>query len=79
MEVACGIAARKPGRQPHAFRENSAGGSTQRIRKRDGAKALRCHIQTNAPSVRRLHYWQLENGTLEFSNVVTHDDETIYE
>lgn len=79
MEVACGIALKKQGRQLHPFRENAAGGSPQRTRRRDNAKAWRCNIQTNTPSARRLHYWQLNDGTLEFSNVVRHDEETIFE
>lgn len=79
MEVACGIAGKKYGRSPHRFRENSSGGSPGRVRKRDNAKAWRCNVQTNAPSARRLHYWQLNDGSIELSNVVVHDDETIFE
>ena len=73
MEVACGLAKEVEGRRLHKIRSGSSGNPPDRKRA-DGAVAWRCNIQTNSPSARRLHYWCRQDGTIEFVNVVIHDD-----
>lgn len=58
----------------HAYRTTEAGGSPQRVRGRDGAKAFRADLETNTAAARRLHYWKLPDGTVEFHSVNVHDD-----
>jgi len=75
-QVACERAHEIEGREVHPLGE-SAGGSSQRTRKRDGAKAWRCALQIKTPSARRLHWWRIpgpDGGTLEFASVAVHDD-----
>ena len=73
VEVLTGIANEQTSRQVHRLRTSEAGDTPQRIR-HDGATAWRVNLQVNTPGARRLHYWQLPNGTLELSRVVLHDD-----
>ncbi len=58
----------------HAYRTTEAGGSPQRVRGRDGARAFRADLETNTAAARRLHYWKLPDGTVEFHSVNVHDD-----
>jgi hypothetical protein len=77
MEVACGLAKAIEGRRLHRLRTSTGGNAAYRRRRADGATAWRCNIQTNASSARRLHYWVLLGGTIEFVSVALHDDITI--
>jgi hypothetical protein len=43
-------------------------------RARDGAKAWRGALQVNSPSARRLHWWALPGGGVEFAKVGLHDE-----
>lgn len=43
-------------------------------RAEDGAVCWRAYVEQNAPSARRLHYWKIPGGRIEFSRVVLHDD-----
>lgn len=60
--------------EQHAYRTSNASGSPQRIRSRDRAKAYRANLETNTAAARRLHYYRLPDGTVEFHSVNTHDD-----
>ncbi len=57
----------------HPLRTSDAGDASPRTRD-DGAMLFRLYLQTKTPSARRLHYWQLRDGTIELANVRTHDD-----
>lgn len=74
--VACRRAPTVPSLELHALRTDEAGGSPQRTRA-DGAKAYRASLQAGTPAARRLHYWQLPDGTVELANVTYHDDFSI--
>lgn len=73
VDVATGRVAEIPGRQLHRLREGD-GGSDPYVVRADGATCWRASIEVNAPSARRLHYWQLPGGVVELSRVVLHDD-----
>ena len=57
----------------HRLRTGLGGDDPVRVRK-DGAAAWRASLQVNTPSARRIHYWVLPNGQVEFARVATHDD-----
>lgn len=76
MEVLTGKAQQSAGRALHRLRVDEGGGSPQVVRS-DGARAWRANLQTNTPSARRLHYWELPDGTIELAKVGLHDDTTI--
>lgn len=42
----------------------------------DGAVAWRSYVEQKTASARRLHFWRLPGGGIEFSRVVLHDDYT---
>ena len=73
VEVLIGAAERNAAREVHALRVNSGGDAAQVVRE-DGAKCFRAAIEQNVASARRLHYWRLQDGTVELSRVVVHDD-----
>lgn len=54
----------------HQLRTNPAGGSPQRRRRSDSAKAWRRDIDHTY----HLHYWQCQDGLIELASVVTHND-----
>jgi hypothetical protein len=58
----------------HPFRVSEAANAAQRVRDADGAKAYRHYLQHKTPGARRLHYWQLRDGTIELANIAVHDD-----
>jgi len=72
-EVILGVAERKKGRTMHPLGDGAAH-LDPRTRSRDGAKAWRCALQIKTPSARRLHWWRLPDGTIEFASVNKHDD-----
>lgn len=76
MQIACGLAKDIDSRQLHRLRDGPSGGAPNRTRA-DGAQAWRGYLQVKTPSARRLHYWVLPGGELEFVSVVTHDQVTI--
>jgi len=75
-EVVLQIAEKKAGRVLHPLGDGAASAAAL-VRDRDGAKAWRCAIQVKTPSARRLHWWRLPDGTVEFASVNKHDDFTI--
>jgi hypothetical protein len=77
-EVVLGVAERKAGREMHPLGDGAAS-LAPRLRARDGAKAWRCALQIKTPSARRLHWWRLSDGSIEFASVNRHDDFTIPE
>ncbi len=76
-QVACDRAKDLESREVHGLGVSGpATASKQRLRARDGARAWRCALQTNTPSARRLHWWQVpgpSGGTIEFASVAVHD------
>jgi hypothetical protein len=65
-----------PSRDLHPLRVSEAGGSPQRVRS-DGATAWRVSLQQLTASARRLHYWQLRDGSVELASVGVHNDVVI--
>ena len=61
-------------RQDHALRLGSGGNDPARVRDRDAAHARRCYVEHGTPAARRLHYWHLPDGSIEFASVNVHDD-----
>jgi len=59
----------------HSLLAGRGGNSAQRRRKRDGAKAWRRDVDRQY----HLHYWETEDGTIEFATMVVHNDFTIPE
>lgn len=41
----------------------------------DGALCWRVRIESGTPQAKRLHYWQLRDGSIEFGWVANHDDD----
>lgn len=76
-QVACDRARTVEAREVHALGVSGpATASKQRVRAADDARAWRCALQTNTPSARRLHWWQVpgpDGGTVEFASVAVHD------
>jgi hypothetical protein len=59
----------------HALR-SGVGGDDPPVVRGDGARCVRVEVERNTPSARRLHYWRMPDGGVEFSRVVLHDDMT---
>lgn len=76
-EVAIGAPGLLRQREDHALRMGDGGNDPTRVRTSDGAEGRRCYIEHNTPAARRLHYWTLPDGTIEFASVNVHDDMTI--
>ncbi|WP_400996664.1 hypothetical protein [Agromyces sp. GXQ0307] len=72
VDVLTGRAEHMDGREVHRLRASEAGGSPYLVRE-DGAHAMRCAIERNTPSARRLHYWVMPGGKIELSRVDVHD------
>lgn len=75
FEIVTGIANSNPSREVHRLRTGSGGEDPVRVRP-DGAIGWRASLQVNSPSARRIHYWMLPSGLIEFAQVATHDDFT---
>ncbi len=58
----------------HELRTGEGGNDPQRIRTSDGAGARRAALEHNTPSARRLHYWTLGDGIVEFASANLHED-----
>lgn len=66
-------------RDDHVLRVGNGGSDPGRVRGRDGAEARRCYIEQRTPAARRLHYWRLPDGSIEFASLNVHDDMAIPE
>jgi hypothetical protein len=73
VEIATGIASELAGREVHRLREGAAG-DARHVTREDGAVCWRASLQVGTSSARRIHYWILPGGTIEFSRVTVHDD-----
>ena len=73
VEIATGIANELAGREVHRLREG-AGGDERVVMREDGAVCWRASLQVGTSSARRIHYWILPGGSIEFSRVTVHDD-----
>lgn len=60
--------------EDHELRTGEGGNDPQRTRSSDGAGARRSALERNTPSARRVHYWSLGDGIVEFASVNLHDD-----
>jgi hypothetical protein len=61
------------GREAHQLRTGTGGDDPYRTRV-DGATCWRVSLQVRSPSARRLHYWQLNDGSIELASIRLHDD-----
>ncbi|WP_375388359.1 hypothetical protein [uncultured Amnibacterium sp.] len=75
VDVLTGRAATMPARAVHALRTSESGGAPDVVRA-DGARCMRCAIENDTASARRLHFWKRRDGVVELSRVVVHDDMT---
>lgn len=73
VEVLTGLAAELDARELHQLRTGDGGADPVRVRA-DGATCWRVALQVRTPSARRLHYWQLRDGSIELSSIRLHDD-----
>lgn len=71
VEVITGLVRSIQGRQLHQWRTSVVG---QQETRADGGSAWRVSLQVNTPSARRLKYWQLPGGVVEFDSVGVHDE-----
>lgn len=74
VAVVSGDPARLRAVDDHVLRTGEGGNDPQRVRSSDGAGARRAALEHNTPSARRLHYWLLGDGIVEFASVNLHDD-----
>ncbi len=73
VEIVTGLVVDLPGRELHQLRDGTGGDNAARVRP-DGATCWRVSLQVKTPSARRLHFWMLNDGTVELSSVRLHDD-----
>lgn len=55
------------------YRENAGAGARQ-VSRADGAMMWRFRLEHKTAAARRIHYWLLPDGTIEFDSCRTHDD-----
>jgi len=72
VEVVCGLARIKPNRGVKEWTESKGG--SQIVRTNDGARAMRVRLQQGTAGARRMKYWKLATGAIEFESVGVHDD-----
>lgn len=73
VEVLTGLVYEVAGREAHQLRTGTGGDDPYRTRV-DGATCWRVSLQVRSPSARRLHYWQLNDGSIELASIRLHDD-----
>ncbi len=73
VEVLTGRVYELAGLEAHQLRSGPGGDDPPRVRE-DGATCWRVSLQVKTPSARRLHYWLLNDGSIELSSVRLHDD-----
>jgi hypothetical protein len=74
VEILTGRAPDVAGRELHQLRESLSGNAPYIRRPTDDATCWRAALQVNTSQARRIHYWVLPGGRVEFSRVVLHDD-----
>ena len=74
VEILTGRAHEVAGRELHQLRESRSGNAPYVRRPADDATCWRAALQVNTSQARRIHYWVLPGGRVEFSRVVLHDD-----
>jgi hypothetical protein len=74
VEILTGRAPDVAGRELHQLRESLSGNAPYIRRPADDATCWRAALQVNTSQARRIHYWVLPGGRVEFSRVVLHDD-----
>ncbi len=75
IRAACDAIDRQNLRAVHPLRTGAAGGDPQRRRAKDRAKAWRRDVDR----AYHLHYWEAEDGTIEFATIGVHDNFNIPE
>lgn len=73
VEVLIGRAEHSAGRDVHQLR-TGAGGDDPYVSRTDGATCWRVALQQGTPAARRLHYWRLNDGSVELSSIRLHAD-----
>jgi len=73
VEVLTGRVYALAGREAHQLR-SGPGGDDPPVVREDGATCWRVSLQVKTPSARRLHYWHLNDGSIELSSIRLHDD-----
>jgi hypothetical protein len=73
VEVLTGRVYDLAGLEAHQLRSGMGGDDPPRVRE-DGATCWRVSLQVKTPSARRLHYWLLNDGSIELSSIRVHDD-----
>jgi hypothetical protein len=73
VDVLTGRVEQMPARQLHQLRQG-AGGNDKPVVRSDGATCWRVALQQQTPAARRLHYWRLNDGSVELSSVRLHDN-----
>ncbi|HMR48556.1 MAG TPA: hypothetical protein PKE40_05370 [Arachnia sp.] len=73
VDVLTGRVHQLHGRATHQLRTGTGGGDPF-VSRPDGATCWRVSLQHKTPQARRLHYWQLNDGTIELSAIRLHDD-----
>ena len=69
------ITGRNAAERKHKVHELFEGlGGPQKSRP-DGARCWRVRIESGTPQAKRLHYWQLPNGSVEFGWIADHDED----
>ena len=61
-------------RGAHPLRSGNGAHSHDVVRSGDDARCFRYYVGFKAAGARRLHAWHLQDGSVELSRVVTHDD-----
>lgn len=83
VRTCCAVVASMPALlakiEDHPLRTGNASSAPPRIRPSDGAQARRAYLEQRTPAARRLHYWVLPDGSVEFASVNLHDDMSIPE
>lgn len=73
VDVLTGRADDMASREVHPLRTGMSGGAPGVVRD-DGARCMRCAIENDTASARRLHWWRRRDGGIELSRIVLHDD-----
>lgn len=73
VDVITGRVHQLAGRRVHQLR-SGPGPNDPYMARKDGSTCWRVSLQEKTPQARRLHYWQLPDGTCELASVENHDD-----